>query len=73
MSEYRTGVVFRQLALVPLPDSSDFGRCLKSELENPREKKCPITFFLVDGTIFFSNEQFWYIEVEHASGETSVC
>ena len=34
MSEYRTDLVFRQLALVPFPDSSNFGRCLKSELEN---------------------------------------
>ena len=36
MSEYRTGYVFRQLALVPFPDSLDFGRCLKSKLENPK-------------------------------------
>ena len=33
-SEYQTGLVVRQLALVPFPDSSDFGQCLKSELEN---------------------------------------
>ena len=39
MSEYRTGLVFRQLALVPFPDSLDFGRCLKSELENPESKE----------------------------------
>ena len=31
MSEYQTSLVFSQLALVPFPDSSDFGRCLKSE------------------------------------------
>ena len=36
MSENQTGVVFRQLALVLFPDSSDFGCCLKSELENPK-------------------------------------
>ena len=37
MSKYSTGFVFRQLALVPLPySSSDFRRCLKSELENPK-------------------------------------
>ena len=36
MSEYPTGLVFRQVALDPFPDSSDFGRCLKSELENPK-------------------------------------
>ena len=35
MSEYRTGLVFRQLVLVSFPDSLDFRRCLKSELENP--------------------------------------
>ena len=29
MSEYRTGLVFRQLALVPFTGSSDFGHCLK--------------------------------------------
>ena len=34
MSEYQTGLVFRQLALVPFPDSFNFERCLKSELEN---------------------------------------
>ena len=36
MSEYQTGLVFRQLALVPFPDTSDFGCCLKSEQENPK-------------------------------------
>ena len=36
MSEYWTGLVFRQLALAPFPDSSDFRRCLKSESENPK-------------------------------------
>ena len=44
MSEYRTGVVFRGLALVPFPGSSDFGCCLKSELENPKLKTGHIWF-----------------------------
>ena len=35
MSEYQTGLVFRQLVFVLFPESSDFGCCLKSELENP--------------------------------------
>ena len=35
MSKYLTGLVFRQLALVPFPDSMNFGCCLKSEIENP--------------------------------------
>ena len=35
MSDYLTGLIFRQLALVPLLDSLDFRLCLKSELENP--------------------------------------
>ena len=39
MFEYKTGLVFRQLALVPLPDSSDFGRYLKSKHENPEPNK----------------------------------
>ena len=39
MSEYRTGLVFRQLALVPFPDSSDFERCLKSKIEKSQTKQ----------------------------------
>ena len=30
------GLVFRQLAFVPFPDSLDLVRFLKSELENPK-------------------------------------
>ena len=39
MSKYRTGLVFGQLALVPFPDSSDFGRCLKSKLKEANSYK----------------------------------
>ena len=35
MTKYQTGLVFRQMVLVPFPDSLDSGRCLKSKLENP--------------------------------------
>ena len=38
MPEYWTGLVLRQLALVPFPDSLYFGSCLKPELENPKPK-----------------------------------
>ena len=53
MSEYQTGLVFRQLALVPFPDSSYLGLCLKSDSVYSY-KSIRVTFGLNDQKVVYN-------------------
>ena len=57
MSEYVTGLVFRQLALFLFPDSLDFECCLKSKLENPELNTVSMAMNLSELVAFGLNDK----------------
>ena len=63
MSEYRIGLVFRQLALVPFLDSWDFGRFLKSYLENPEPNKVYSYKSIWTGGVWLNDQKVVYIRI----------